>query len=86
MDVLFAQRDRNDARIVLIDTKREQLEAIVYAYQALGGGWRYYQGSRLPPVTVPHSDIDGPPVQMPWDQPSTTPELEELPPTPPIIQ
>lgn len=38
IDVLFAQRDRNDARLVLIDTKREQLSAIVNAYQALGGG------------------------------------------------
>ena len=38
IDVLLAQRDRNDARLVLIDTKREQLSAIVNAYQALGGG------------------------------------------------
>ena len=37
MDVLFAQRDLVDARMVLIDTKREQLSAIVNAYQALGG-------------------------------------------------
>jgi hypothetical protein len=27
-----------DARTVLIETKREQLSAIVNAYQALGGG------------------------------------------------
>jgi len=40
IDVLFAQRDRNDARMVLIDTKKEQLSAIVNAYQALGGGWQ----------------------------------------------
>jgi len=38
MDVLFAQRDLVDARMVLIETKREQLSAIVNAYQALGGG------------------------------------------------
>ena len=38
MDVLFAQRDLMDARMVLIDTKREQLSAIVNTYQALGGG------------------------------------------------
>jgi len=38
IDVLFAQRDLMDARMVLIDTKREQLSAIVNAYQALGGG------------------------------------------------
>lgn len=38
MDVLFAQRDLADARMALIDTKQEQLTAIVTAYQALGGG------------------------------------------------
>lgn len=38
IDVLFAQRDLMDARMVLIDTKREQLGAIVNTYQALGGG------------------------------------------------
>ena len=38
IDVLFAQRDLRDARTVLIDTKTEQLSAIVNAYQALGGG------------------------------------------------
>lgn len=38
MDVLFAQRDLMEARMVLIQTKREQLGAIVNAYQALGGG------------------------------------------------
>jgi multidrug efflux system outer membrane protein len=37
-DVLFAQRDMRDARTQLIDIKREQLSAIVNAYQALGGG------------------------------------------------
>ena len=38
IDVLFAQRDLRDARMVLIDTKKEQLSAIVNTYQALGGG------------------------------------------------
>lgn len=38
IDVLFAQRDLRDARMVLIDTKRQQLSAIVNTYQALGGG------------------------------------------------
>ncbi len=80
MDVLFAQRDRNDARIVLIDTKREQLSAIVYAYQALGGGWRYYQGGRLPPCRRPQGGIEGPPVQMPFNQPPPAPEEVPAPP------
>lgn len=38
IEVLFAQRDLRDARMVLIDTKKQQLSAIVNAYQALGGG------------------------------------------------
>lgn len=39
MDVLFSQRDLLEARRVLIDTKQQQLSAIVNAYQALGGGY-----------------------------------------------
>jgi outer membrane protein, multidrug efflux system len=42
VDVLLAQRDMMDARMVLIDTKQEQLSAVVNNYQALGGG--------LPPI------------------------------------
>ncbi len=38
IDVLFSQRDLRDARVVLIDTKTEQLAAIANTYQALGGG------------------------------------------------
>lgn len=38
IDVLFAQRDLRDARVVLIETKTQQLAAIVNTYQALGGG------------------------------------------------
>ncbi|WP_246173540.1 TolC family protein [Limnoglobus roseus] len=38
IEVLFAQRDLRDARMTLIDTKKQQLSAIVNAYQALGGG------------------------------------------------
>jgi multidrug efflux system outer membrane protein len=38
IDVLFVQRDLRDARVALIDTKTEQLSAIVNTYQALGGG------------------------------------------------
>ena len=66
IDVLFAQRDMRDARMVLIDTKREQLSAIVNTYQALGGG--------LAPNVIPL-----PPVS---DVPETTPPLEPMPPPP----
>ncbi|WP_165073954.1 TolC family protein [Paludisphaera rhizosphaerae] len=38
MDVLFAQRDLRDARTVLVETKQQQLSAVVNTYQALGGG------------------------------------------------
>jgi multidrug efflux system outer membrane protein len=38
LEVLLAQRDLRDARMGLIDAKREQLTATVQAYQALGGG------------------------------------------------
>ncbi len=38
MNVLFTQRDLMDARMILIETKQQQLSAIVNVYQALGGG------------------------------------------------
>lgn len=38
LDVLTSQRDLLEARTVFIDTKRQQLSAVVNAYQALGGG------------------------------------------------
>lgn len=38
IEVLFAQRDLLDARLELIETKKQQLSAIVNLYRALGGG------------------------------------------------
>lgn len=38
LDVLLSQRDMMEARMVLVETKQQQLAAIVNAYQALGGG------------------------------------------------
>jgi outer membrane protein, multidrug efflux system len=38
VEVLLAQRDLMEARMVLIGTKQQQLSAIVNTYQALGGG------------------------------------------------
>lgn len=38
LDVLFAQRDLWNARAILIETKQQQLSAIVGVYQSLGGG------------------------------------------------
>ena len=54
LDVLLAQRDLRDARVVLIDTKREQLSAIVNAYQAIGGG--------VPPILMAETDVIVPPL------------------------
>jgi NodT family efflux transporter outer membrane factor (OMF) lipoprotein len=61
LDVLLAQRDLRDARVVLIDTKREQLSAIVNAYQAVGGGvppWLMAETAVILPPLPHHS---GPP-------------------------
>ncbi|TWT78238.1 Cation efflux system protein CusC precursor [Posidoniimonas polymericola] len=38
VEVLLAQREMMEAKMTLIDTKRQQLAAVVNAYQALGGG------------------------------------------------
>lgn len=43
IEVLFAQRDYRDAQIATIETKRQQLSAIINAYQALGGGVNFAQ-------------------------------------------
>ena len=58
LDVMFAQRDLLDARMVLIETKRQQVTAVVDTYQALGGG-----GAGLLPVfeyptVLDSSDVD----------------------------
>ncbi|MDR3618687.1 MAG: TolC family protein [Paludisphaera borealis] len=47
VDVLFAQRDLRDARTVTVETKQQQLSAIIDTYQALGGG------SYLLPISIP---------------------------------
>jgi len=38
-EVLLTQREALDAKIEIIETKRNQLLANVKLYQALGGGW-----------------------------------------------
>lgn len=78
VEVLLALRDLMDARMVLIETKQEQLSAIVNAYQALGGGWQGLcqnataQGAMVPPPSGPILD------KLP--EPSTPPSDEMLPP------
>lgn len=40
MEVLLTQRDALEARFELIETKKQQMNAIVNIYRALGGGWK----------------------------------------------
>ena len=82
IDVLFAQRDFNEARMVAIETKKEQLSAIVNAYQALGGGWRNVGGPF--PIPLPPVGPEPPPEQVPADQvpanqPPAGPPPEDIP-------
>lgn len=74
VEVLLAQRDLMDARMVLIDTKRQQLAAIVNTYQALGGGDVLTRAAQ-----AQHADASGqpcPPQQLPAAG-------KEAPPAPP---
>ena len=85
-EVLFSQRDLLEARTVLIETKQEQLSAIVNAYQALGGGYlltasglTYCDIQCLPPNALPPEAIL-PPASGEANE-SPTPD-EDLPPLP----
>lgn len=40
MEVLLTQRDALESRFELIETKKQQMNAMVNIYQALGGGWQ----------------------------------------------
>jgi len=40
LEVLMTQRDALEAKLELIDTKKEQLNTTVNIYKSLGGGWR----------------------------------------------
>jgi outer membrane protein, multidrug efflux system len=40
MEVLLTQRDALDSKFELIETKMQQMNAVVAMYQALGGGWK----------------------------------------------
>jgi multidrug efflux system outer membrane protein len=39
MEVLLTQRDALEARFELVETRKQQMNAMVNIYQALGGGW-----------------------------------------------
>ncbi len=70
VDVLLATRDLLEAQIDLIETKQQQLAAIVNVYQALGGGYLMSTGG-------PHSfDLYCPPLEL-------APQSVDLPPLAP---
>jgi outer membrane protein, multidrug efflux system len=71
IDVLFAQRDLRDARMVYIDTKNEQLSAIVNTYQALGGGQVALQ--LLDPMFTPIESLTPIPMAPTEDAPVLNP-------------
>ena len=39
MEVLMTQRDALESKFELVETKKQQMNAMVNIYQALGGGW-----------------------------------------------
>ncbi|MGC4103037.1 TolC family protein [Ferruginibacter sp.] len=40
LEVLMTQRDALEARLELVETKKDQLNAVVNIYRGLGGGWK----------------------------------------------
>ena len=40
-EVLMIVRDSLEAEIELVEAKKNQMQAVVAVYQALGGGWRH---------------------------------------------
>jgi NodT family efflux transporter outer membrane factor (OMF) lipoprotein len=89
LDVLTSQRDLLEARSRLIDTKRQQLSAIVNVYQALGGGTSILcpppdgapAAQPLPgaqPLPEPRKDMDPPqPLPLPGAQPLPGPKEQD---------
>ena len=88
IEVLTAQRDLIEARTVIVETKREQLSAIVKAYQALGGGLyqhsnyesiRFITSEPVPeevlPAPLPEPALPAP--KAPGDEKAARPENEK---------
>jgi outer membrane protein TolC len=80
-DVLFAQRDLMEVRMALVETKRQQLVAIVMAYQALGGGG--VPTNQLQPPAAGNPNAENIPLEQPL---RLRPDGEQIPPPPPAPQ
>ena len=89
VDVLLATRDLLEARTVLIETKQQQLSAIVNAYRALGGGYLVTStGPEFPELFCLPGEIQVNELMPPPADPAAPPMLEALPPpagTPPMV-
>ena len=73
LEVLFVQRDLLEARTTLIDTKRQQLAAVINAYQSLGGGCNFAGG----PATNPFPTVPVAPPTAQQSQPPAPKETEQ---------
>lgn len=78
MEVLLAQRDLMEAKMVLIETKQQQLAAIVNTYQSLGGGGWLPNGLLVSEANCPEPFAE----EIPLEQPSGLQPVEELLPAP----
>lgn len=76
LDVLLSQRDMMEAKLVLIETKQQQLKAVVNTYQALGGGGRPGVGRDF--IMDLDTELhEGPPIVDPAVNPSDEPDNGE---------
>lgn len=82
IEVLLAQRDLIEARMKLIETKQEQLLAVVNAYQALGGGMYGGFGFLVDPnEVIPGTELVAPPENVaPLKNPLAQPEARDAKP------
>lgn len=78
LDVLLSQREMMEAKMILIETKQQQLNAVVNTYQALGGGGRPGVGTDF--IMDQDAELhEGPPIVDPTVSPSDEPtdDVEE---------
>jgi multidrug efflux system outer membrane protein len=92
VDVLLATRDLLEARTNMLETKQQQLTAIVDTYQALGGGYLVSSsGTEFPelfcgPVDVHLGEVIAPPAPDNVNAPPAQPmQPERLPPPDPML-
>ena len=84
MDVLLSQRDLMEAKMVLIETKQQQLAAVVNAYQALGGGTAPVTGAQLPIPLPPPEIILEQPIELKREELPAVAPPAEVPPSEPL--